>query len=144
MPMLCMEKGHSYKACPKKTVKKKNPQVAMVLTEDMHYQEQSCLCYAWGKVRDMDSLILFDPGSTHNFISMELTAKLVINEHEMDYAMDAKGKFVGKKVPVTPLIGKLRVHVQASMCKGMLIGRTSSFLLYNIKMFCWECLGSIG
>ena len=108
----CGEKGHSYRACPKKTAKKDNPQAAMVLTEDMHDQEQSRLCYAWGKVRDMDSLILFDPGSTHNFISTELAAKLGINEHEMGYAMDAEGAFVGQKVPVTPLIGKLRVHVQ--------------------------------
>ena len=53
------EKGHSYKACPKKIAKKYNPHEAMVLTEDMHDQEQSCLCYAWEKVSGMDSLILF-------------------------------------------------------------------------------------
>ena len=58
----CGEKGHSYRACPKKTTKKDNPQATMVHTEHMHNQEESCLCYAWGKVRDLDSLILFDPG----------------------------------------------------------------------------------
>ena len=30
----------------------------------------------------------------------------------MGYALDAKGAFVGQKVPVTPLIGKLCIHVQ--------------------------------
>ena len=151
----CVEKGCSYRACPQKTAKKDNSQAAMVLTENMHDQEQSCLCYAWGKVRDMDSFILFDPGSTHNFISTELAAKLSINEHEVGYEMDAEGAFVGKRVPITLLIGKLRILVQGyvdredffiniSLCKDMLIGRTSLFLLHNIKMFCWECLCSIG
>ena len=84
----------------------------MVHTEPMINQDASRLCYAWGKVRDQDSLILFDPGSTHNFISKELAAKLGIHEHEMGYAMDAEGAFVGQKVPVTPLIGKLCIHVQ--------------------------------
>ena len=30
----------------------------------------------------------------------------------MGFAMDAKGVFVGQKVPITPLIGKLCIHVQ--------------------------------
>ena len=108
----CGEKGHSYRACPEKAAKKDNPQASMVHTKPMINQDASRLCYAWGKVRDQDSLILFDPGSTHNFISKELAAKLGIYEHEMGYAMDAEGAFVGQKVPVTPLIGKLCIHVQ--------------------------------
>ena len=28
--------------------------------------------YAWGKVRELDALILFDPGSTHNSISHDV------------------------------------------------------------------------
>ena len=108
----CGEKGHSYHTCPKRTAKKDNLQASMVHTEPMFNQDASRLCYAWGKVRDQDSLILFDPGSTHNFISKELAAKLGIHEHEMGYAMDAEGAFVGQKVPVTPLIGKLCIHVQ--------------------------------
>ena len=108
----CGEKGHSYRACPKKTAKKDNPQATMVHTKPMCNQDESRLCYARGKIRDQDSLILFDPGSTHNFISKELATKLGIHEHEMGYAMDAKGAFVGQKVSVKPLIGKLRIHVQ--------------------------------
>ena len=64
------------------------------------------------KVRDHDSLILFDPGSIHNFISMELAAKLGIHEHEIGLAPDANGAFVGQKVPVIPLIGKFQLYVQ--------------------------------
>ena len=106
----------------------------------MFNQDASRLCYAWGKVRDQDSLILFDPGSTHNFISKELATKLGIHEHEMGYAMDVEGAFVGQKVPVTPLIGKA-LH---SCNKAMWIGRISISPHSNIKMFYWVCLGSIG
>ena len=107
------EKGHSYRTCPpKRMAKKDNLQASMVHTEPMFNQDASHLCYAWGKVHDQDSLILFDPGSTHKFISKELAAKLGIDEHEMGYAMDAEGAFVGQKVPVRPLTGKLCIHVQ--------------------------------
>lgn len=108
----CGEKGHSYRACPNKGANKDKPQASMVHANDLCEQDKSRLCYAWGKVRDQDSLILFDPGSTHNFISKELVTKLGINEHEIGYAMEAEGVFVGQKVPVTPLIGKLCIHVQ--------------------------------
>ncbi|MCO5562493.1 hypothetical protein L7F22_016120 [Adiantum nelumboides] len=60
----------------------------------------------------MNSLILFDPGSTHNFIFIELAQKLGIQTEEMGTALEASGVFKGQHVPVTPLIGKLRVHVQ--------------------------------
>ncbi|MCO5583560.1 hypothetical protein L7F22_037471 [Adiantum nelumboides] len=60
----------------------------------------------------MNSLILFDPGSTHNFISIELAQKFGIQTEEMGTALEASGAFKGQYVPVTPLIGKLRVHVQ--------------------------------
>ncbi|MCO5581154.1 hypothetical protein L7F22_035032 [Adiantum nelumboides] len=60
----------------------------------------------------MNSLILSDPGSTHNFISIELAQKLGIQTEEMGTALEASGAFKGQYVPVTPLIGKLCVHVQ--------------------------------
>lgn len=106
-----------------------------MLDED---KDMSCLCYAWGKVRDQDSLILFNPGSTHNFISKELAARLGIHEHEMGYTMDVKGTIVGQKVLITQMIGKLPY-----MYKAMWIGRISLSPHSNIKMFYWVCLGSI-
>ena len=72
----------------------------------------SQLCFAWGKVRDQNSLILFDPGSTDKFISVDLARQLGIQIEEMGLALEAMGAFKGEQVPVTPLIGKLRIHVQ--------------------------------
>ncbi|MCO5563944.1 hypothetical protein L7F22_017596 [Adiantum nelumboides] len=54
-----------------------------------------------------------DPSSTHNIISTELAEKLGIKVGEMGPALEAKGAFKGQEVAVTPLIGKLRVHVQS-------------------------------
>ena len=54
-----------------------------------------------------------DPGSTHNIISTELAEKLGIKAGEMGPALEAKGAFKGQEAPATPLIGKLRVHVQS-------------------------------
>ena len=65
-----------------------------------------------GKVRDQDCLILFDSDSNCNFISQELASKLGIHAHEMGLAMEADGAFDTLAIPVTPLIGKLRLHVQ--------------------------------
>ena len=70
-----------------------------------------------GKVREHDALILFDPGSTHNFISHELATKLGIHDFEMGESMSANAAFKGHEVLVTPLIGKLRLHVQSYVDK---------------------------
>ena len=70
------------------------------------------LCYAWGCVCDQDVLILFVPGSTHNFISLELAQRLGISTEELGPALEASGAFKRQEVQVTPLIGKLRLHVQ--------------------------------
>ena len=108
----CGEPCHNYRACSTRIAKKENPQESIILSEEKHEKEESRLCYARGKVRDHDSFILFNLGSTHNFISTELTAKLGIHVHEMGLALDVEGTFVRQNVPVTPLIGKLCLHVQ--------------------------------
>ncbi|MCO5569291.1 hypothetical protein L7F22_023003 [Adiantum nelumboides] len=108
----CGKIGHISRACPKQQQRKKTPQATQILYPTKEAKEASQLCFAWGKVRDMNSLILFDPGSTHNFISIELAQKLGIQTEEMGTALEASGAFKGQHVSVTPLIGKLRVHVQ--------------------------------
>ncbi|MCO5596075.1 hypothetical protein L7F22_050133 [Adiantum nelumboides] len=108
----CGETGHISRACPKRQQRKETPQATQILYPTKEAKEASQLCFAWGKVRDMNSLILFDPGSTHNFIFIELAQKLGIQTKEMGIAFEASGAFKGQYVPVTPLIGKLRVHVQ--------------------------------
>ena len=69
------------------------------------------------KVKEHDSLILFDLESTHNFISMELATKLGIHHFEMGDVVKSDGAFKGQEVSVTPLIGKLRLHVQSYVDK---------------------------
>ncbi|MCO5588963.1 hypothetical protein L7F22_042927 [Adiantum nelumboides] len=84
--------------------------------EDVHCKG-SPLFYAWGKVREHDALILFDPGSTHKFISLELATKLGVQDFEMGDAMKADGAFIGQDVSVTHLIEKLRLHIQGYVDK---------------------------
>ena len=71
----------------------------------------SSLSYAWGKVQENNALILFDLGSIHNFISTNLATKLGIHEFEMGEVIKVDGAFQGQEVSITPLIGKLRLHI---------------------------------
>ncbi|MCO5553339.1 hypothetical protein L7F22_006860 [Adiantum nelumboides] len=81
----------------------------------------------WGKVREHDAFILFDPSSTHNFISHELATKLGIQEFEMGNAMKEDGAFIGQDASVTPLIGKLRLHIQGY------VDKEDFFLISSLK-----------
>ena len=114
----CGESGHVSRVCPKRGERNDPPRATMVeaLKEDGHCIG-SQLSYAWGKVREHDALILFDPGSTHNFISTELATKLGIHDFEMGEVIKADGAFKGQEVSVTPLIGKLRFHIQSYVDK---------------------------
>ena len=105
----CGETGHPYRACPNKHAKKELPQA----TQKGAFNSASQLCFAWEKVKDQNSLILFDPISTHNFISVELAQKVGIQTEEMGPALEAMGAFKGQQFLVPPLIGKLRIHVQS-------------------------------
>ena len=61
----------------------------MVVANEVEDPNASRLCYAWGRVRDQEALILFDPGSTHNFISIELAQRLGISSDELGPALAA-------------------------------------------------------
>ena len=80
----CGESGHVSRVCPKRGERNDPPRDNMVeaLKENGHYKG-SQLFYSWGKVREHDALILFDPGSIHNFISVELATRLGIHNFEM-------------------------------------------------------------
>ena len=110
----CGEQGHSYRHCPKKKDLKDTPQVTHILSNGEKEEEDgghSLLCYLWGKIRDQSTLILLDTGSTHNFISQELAKHLEIYIEELGPSLNARGAFQGQEVPVTPVIGKLRLHI---------------------------------
>ncbi|MCO5607410.1 hypothetical protein L7F22_061606 [Adiantum nelumboides] len=114
----CGEKGHSYCSFPQRNTRNEQPRASMVEArkEDVHCKG-SPLSYAWGKVREHDAFILFDLGSSHNFISLELAAKVGVQYFEMGDAMKADRVFIGQDVSVTPLIGKLRLHNQGYVDK---------------------------
>ncbi|MCO5577157.1 hypothetical protein L7F22_030981 [Adiantum nelumboides] len=114
----CGEQGHSYRSCPQRNACNEQPKASMVEApkEDV-YCKGSPLSYAWEKVREHDALILFDLGSTHNFISIELATKLGIQEFEMGDAMKVDVAFIGQDVSVTSLIGKLMFHIQGYVDK---------------------------
>ncbi|MCO5593953.1 hypothetical protein L7F22_047972 [Adiantum nelumboides] len=133
----CGEQGHSYRSCPQRNPCNEQPRASMVEApkEEVHCKG-SPLSYAWGKVREHDAFILFDPGSTHNFISLELATKLGVQHFEMRDAMKADGAFINQEVSVTPLIGKLRLHIQGE--KDMYINAQesgSSIPLVNDQAF---------
>ncbi|MCO5564468.1 hypothetical protein L7F22_018129 [Adiantum nelumboides] len=114
----CGEQGHSYRSCSQRNLRNEQPRASMVEApkEEVHCKG-SPLSYAWGKVREHDAFILFDPGSTHNFISLELATKLGVQDFEMGDAMKADGAFINQEVSFTPLIGKLRLHIQGYVNK---------------------------
>ncbi|MCO5552258.1 hypothetical protein L7F22_005770 [Adiantum nelumboides] len=114
----CGEQVHAYRACPQRYARNEQPRASIIEApkEDVHCKG-SPLSYVWGKVREHDAFILSGPGSTHNFISHELAAKLGIQEFEMGDAMKADGAFIGQDASVTPLIGKLRLHIQGYVDK---------------------------
>ncbi|MCO5586416.1 hypothetical protein L7F22_040356 [Adiantum nelumboides] len=113
----CGEQGHSYRSCPQRNPRNEQPRASMVEApkEEVHCKG-SPLSYG-GKVREHDAFILFDPGSTHNFISLELATKLGVQDFEMGDAMKADGAFINQEVSVTPLIGKVRLHIQGYVDK---------------------------
>ncbi|MCO5612510.1 hypothetical protein L7F22_066778 [Adiantum nelumboides] len=70
------------------------------------------LCRAWGQVGDHQSLVFFDPGARANFITPLLAEKMGIKMDEMGPAYTASMAAPRHEVAVTPLIGKLRLHIQ--------------------------------
>ena len=69
------------------------------------------LCRAWGKVRDQTALIFIDSGAQANFISPELATQLGIRSEEMGAIHEASLAAPRHSIAVTPIIGKLRLHV---------------------------------
>ena len=104
----CGEQGHVLHVCPKKTQGNGTPKASVVeVLKEERNSKVANLPYAWLKVREFDALILFDPGSTHSFISHELALNLGKHEFEMGDVIQANGAFKGQEISITPLIRKL-------------------------------------
>ena len=106
----CGKMGHTYKTCLQRRAPKDPPQVSSILC-DSKSPKANALCHVWGKIWDQNAFILMDLGTTHNLISRELAQKLGIKTEEMGCSTNASGPFEGPDVVVTPLIGKLHIHV---------------------------------
>ena len=123
---VCEQEGHFAKECPQKTAmevddkseskgKKPKPSAGLVpdMVSDQPNTDATELCRAWGKVRDQTVLVFFDPGARANFISPELASKLGIRAEEMGLTGEAGLACPGHTEPVTPILGKLRLHIQS-------------------------------
>ena len=116
----CGESGHVSRVYPTKKPQNGTPKASTIeVLKEEGNSKGAHLSYAWwGKVREHDALILFDPGSTHNFISQELALKLGIHEFEMGDRIQVDGTFKGQEVlSITLLIGKLSLHIQGYVDK---------------------------
>ena len=128
----CGATGHRFKDCPQRVSKAHNekgvstaeeePKVKKIKTSaglipdvigEQVADESTELCRAWGKIRDQEALIFFDPGARANFISPELASRLGIKSEEMGSLHEAGMAAPGHSVPITPIIGKLRLHIQS-------------------------------
>ncbi|MCO5594529.1 hypothetical protein L7F22_048561 [Adiantum nelumboides] len=122
---ICEQPGHYATNCPQKKRpadsedkedrKGKRPMAGLVpdMVGDKPNSDASELCRAWGKVRDQTMLIFFDPSAKANFISPELASRLGIRSEEMGYTAKARLACLGHTEAVTPIIGKLRLHIQS-------------------------------
>ncbi|MCO5610706.1 hypothetical protein L7F22_064947 [Adiantum nelumboides] len=122
---ICEQPGHIAPNCPqrkrpadsedKEDKKGKKPMANLVpdMVGDKANSDASELYKAWGKVRDQTILIFFDPGAKANFISPELASKLESRSEEMGYTAKAGLACPGHTEAVTPVIGKLRLHIQS-------------------------------
>ncbi|MCO5587719.1 hypothetical protein L7F22_041670 [Adiantum nelumboides] len=95
--------------------KKPKPSAGLVLdlVGDQQNVDATELCRAWGKVRDQEVLVFFDPGARANFISLELASKLGIRVEEMGMTGESGLACLGHSEAVTPILGKLCLHIQS-------------------------------
>ncbi|MCO5567677.1 hypothetical protein L7F22_021371 [Adiantum nelumboides] len=101
----CEGGGHFANGCPQRSSQNKDDKSSAGLVPDLVGDQQNVdateLCRAWGKARDQEVLVFFNPGARANFISPELASKLGIRAEEMGMNMspgdsedkeDRKGK----------------------------------------------------
>ncbi|MCO5590838.1 hypothetical protein L7F22_044813 [Adiantum nelumboides] len=120
------EEGHFANECPQRNSQNKDdksdrngkkPKPSAVLVPDLVGDQQNVdateLCRAWGKVRDQEVLVFFDPGAHATFISPELASKLEIRAEEMGMTGEAGLACPSHSEAATSILGKLRLHIQS-------------------------------
>ena len=119
----CGEVGHRFYQCPTKQTsedskqgtqgseefknKKSRPSAGLIpnMVGEQQSRADTELCRAWGKVRDQ-------VGAKANFLSPELASQLGIRTQEMGAIHEASLAAPGHSIVVTPIIGKLPIHIQ--------------------------------
>ena len=78
-----------------------------------------------------------------NFISQDLAIKLGIKAEELGRELDVKQIFQGESVLVTPLIGKLWVHIQEYVDQeDFLISPLRHYDAVNNNVYTYMCVGT--
>ena len=70
------------------------------------------LLKAWGSVNGRRVLILFDPGSTDNFISVQVADDLQLQPNQLGLPLQTTSAFEGSGTNSTPIIGKLDLVIE--------------------------------
>lgn len=139
--VLCKEEGHVAHECPNwkrkeqptrrsdKVDKGKKPSTSMGKILDViggkEKEEASEPMRAWGKIHE----------HTANFLSPEMAANLAIWEEEMGPLCKARMAHPDLASPVTPIIGKLCIHVQTYVDKEEIMPLARCDVLLGMPWF---------
>ncbi|MCO5591040.1 hypothetical protein L7F22_045016 [Adiantum nelumboides] len=69
------------------------------------------LLKGWGSMNGQRVLILFDPGSTYNFISLDITERLCLTPDRLGTPMNSESAFEGLTTNSTPAQGYLNLKI---------------------------------
>ena len=134
----CGEIGHVKANCPLNAPKPPPSSSAVPDVQGNTTKEgqERVLLKAWGSLNNQRVLILFDPGSTDNFISLETADDLQIQPNRLGTPIQASAAFKGKDTNSTPIIGKLNLKIDSYK-------DSESFLMAPLEGcdVIWECLG---
>ena len=111
----CGSKDHIKRDCPQGAKKDEVPPTSNAIPDVQGNTTREPrvrnLFKSWGKLEDQNALFLFDPGSTDNFISLEMADALKLKMEQMGVPIEANGAFEGGATHAMPIIGKLRIQV---------------------------------
>ena len=111
----CGERGHRKQDCPKhaKPAPPSSHSVPDVQANTHEEKGKRQLLKGWGSLDSQRVLILFDPGSTDNFISLETADRLNIPSGRLGVPINSSSAFEGLTTTATPILGKMNLRMSA-------------------------------
>ena len=102
--------------CPKKDEVKDQPAANLHHIPDVQGKPQSegkkrKLLKTWGTLNNQKALILFDPGSTDNFLSLDMMERLRITPDKLGSPIGTGSAFEGLTTNSTPIQGKFNLRL---------------------------------